>query len=356
MLFGPGGGATHLLYLCAALVKQGAEVTLLSRCAHRTTPVVKHHRDIPIRFVTTPFNENRNLYRLSTTWALFIWPFLLGRKSYDVLYTWEVSRFTQFLSRFVRPGGLILLQRIGEPMSAQSLPDPMMDIIDGLLVETPFQADAARQVLKQNTSIHALPLMGHCVSASARNGHLPSETFQIAFLGRYHPDKGIYRLLEIWPQLGIGRAQLHFYAWGEEREELKRRIIDLGLQDHVHVRDGYTTAEELSTIMGQTDLVVLPSETEGLPVVLLEAMAHGVPFVATDVGAVRSLAVNNPDVRVVALNNQAFKEGIEEMVQAIRRGLVRSDRLQAYYQERYGYENLSRQWTNALLSPEQVWI
>src|SRR5437588_261852 len=73
---------------------------------------------------------------------------------------------------------------------------------------------------------------------------------------------------------------------------------------------------ELSTILANVDLIVLPSETEGLPVVLLEALAHGVPFVASDVGAVRTLAEDNPDVRVVPLENDAFARAICEMVAA----------------------------------------
>ncbi len=356
MLFGPGGGATHLLHLCSALVKEGAEVTLVSRYAHRSTPLVQSHREIPIRFITTPFAQQRRCYRLSTVWALLVWPFRLGRKKYDLLYTWELSPFTRFLSRFVLPEGRIFLQRIGEPLAAGTSFDPTLEkLLDGLLVESPMQAEAARRGLKPSVSIMALPLIGHCFSAPGRNGHRPNEVFQITFLGRYHRDKGIYRLLEIWPSLKIGKAALNFHAWGPERDELRTSVYEQGLGKQVHLNGAYRTPEELSAILARTDLVVLPSETEGLPVVLLEAMAHGVPFVATDVGATRVLADQNPDVRVVPLDNRALTQAIEEMAGAIRSGLVRSDRLQAYYQSRYGYEKLSRRWTDALLHPEQDW-
>jgi glycosyltransferase involved in cell wall biosynthesis len=356
MLFGPGGGATHLLHLCKALVQEGAEITLLSRYAHESTPLVQLRDEIPIRFISTPFARNRRFYRLSTAWALLFWPLLLGGKKFDVLYTWELSPFTRFLSRFVLPEGRILLQRIGEPLEEGTVFDPALEsLLDGMLVETSMQAEAARRGLTQKTSVLTLPLIGHCISPPERNGHHPKEAFQITFLGRYHRDKGIYRLLEILPGLKIGKAELNFHAWGPEREQFKKSLCDLGLEDRVHVNDAYTTPEELSAILARTDLVVLPSETEGLPVVLLEAMAHGVPFVATDVGATRVLAEENPDVRVVPLDNRALGQAIEEMAGAIRCGSVRSDRLQAYYQSRYGYEKLSRRWIDALLRPEQVW-
>src|SRR6266404_2083685 len=97
MLFGAGGGATHLLYLCRVLVKEGSEITLVSRYADSNTPLLQCSQDIPIRIVTTPFSRSRRLYRLSTAWAMFVWPFVLGLRQYDVLYTWELSAFTRFL-------------------------------------------------------------------------------------------------------------------------------------------------------------------------------------------------------------------------------------------------------------------
>ncbi len=350
MLFGAGGGATHLLHLCRTLVKQGAEITLVCRYAHPSTPLLQAAHTIPIRVVVTPFSRNRRLYRFSTAWALLFWPFLLGRRNYDVLYTWELSSFTRFLSRFVRRGGACLLQKIGEPLAhALSNDDSLEGLLDGLMVETPIHAEAAERYLKRNVSVLSLPLIGHCFRPPERNGHCPGKVFRITFLGRYHSDKGIYRLLEIWPTLGIGEAELNFYAWGSDRDELQRCVVSLGLQDQIKLNDAYTTAEELTVILTNTDLVVLPSETEGFPVVLLEAMAHGVPFVATDVGAVQLLANENPDVRVVPLDNSKLKAAIEEMAVAIRSGLVNSKRLQAYYNSRYGYDLLTQKWAEALL-------
>jgi glycosyltransferase involved in cell wall biosynthesis len=356
MLFGPGGGETHLLHLCSLLTKQGAEITLLTRYAHESTPLLRLRREIPIRIVSTPFARNRRLYRLSTAWALLVWPALLGRKRYDLLYTWELSAFTRFLSFFVLPRGHIILQRIGEPLSEDfSLGAAQEGLLDGLVVETSIHAQAARRVLRRDIAILALPLIGHCVTPRASDEGPSKGMIRVAFLGRYHRDKGIYRLLEIWSRLNIAPARLNFYGWGSEYEQLSQMVQRLRLQRDVHLNGSYSTAEELSGILAVTDLVVLPSETEGLPVVLLEAMAHGVPFVATDVGAVRLLADQNPDVRVVPLDNHALKDAIEEIVQAIRSGRVQPRRLQAYYQARYGYEVLGRQWTEALLHAERTW-
>jgi glycosyltransferase involved in cell wall biosynthesis len=234
------------------------------------------------------------------------------------------------------------------------LSDQVRDVLDGLIVESPLQAEAARRVYKLDIPVAAIPHLGYYCAAPRREPGPVDEVLRVAFLGRYDRKKGIYRLLDMWPQLTIQPARLDFYGHGSERDQLVEAIRQRGLEGNVQVNGGWADASELAKIMSQTDLVVLPSKEEGLPVILLEAMAHGVPFVASDVGAVRTLAEDNPDVLVVPLDNGALKAAIEEMAAAIRTGRVQGDRLQDYHQARYSYEILSRQWIEALLYPEQL--
>lgn len=353
MLFGTGGGATHLLYLCSALAMQGVEVTLVSRHADPRTPVVRLSKNLPIRVITTPFAKDRRLYKLSTIWALIVWPILLRGRRYDLLYTWELSTFTRFLARFVRNEGHILLERAGEPLINNPAVDvSLRHLLNAVAVESTLQADAIRSLLESHTQILSLPLLGHC-DAEDRNRKSQENVFRITFLGRYHSDKGIYRLLEIWPSLDSGLLELEMYGWGPEYENLKNLVREQGLDSEIRLNGIYETGSELRDILGSTDLVVLPSEAEGLPVVLLEAMAHGVPFVATDVGAVRTLAEDNPDVRVVPLDNDCIKEAIREMVAAIRQGHVDGRRLQTYYRKRF--DGLAGKWIQAFVDPENSW-
>jgi hypothetical protein len=80
-----------------------------------------------------------------------------------------------------------------------------------------------------------------------------------------------------------------------------------------------------------------------------------VPFVATDVGAIRTLAQDNPDVSVVPLSDVALKLGIERMAYAIRSGQIDGRRLQQYHRQRYGYDLVASRWLQALLHPEEFW-
>lgn len=353
-LYGAGGTETHLLNLSELLVRHGADVTVVARYASSETPLVKFRRSIPVRFLRTPFAGNLRLFRLSTAWAIALWPFQLPLRHFDVLYTFQVSRFASFLARHVKVGGQLLWSIAGEPLSTAAKGYPNTSFLTGVIVETGMQAKAARSALSDNLPVAVIPLLGHVLKPPPRQPRLVHQ-IRVAFLGRFHRQKGVYRLLDLWSELDIQPARLDFYGHGEEGTALNREIQRRNLSPQVRVNGPWSKPEELRAILSETDLVVLPSETEGLPVVLLEAMAHGVPFVATDVGAVKTLAQDNPDVRVVALESEALKGAIQELAHNIRSGCIRGDRLQQYHQARYGYEALSERWLNALLHPERFW-
>ena len=353
-LYGAGGIETHLLNLCRLLAARGAEVTVAARIANPDTPLVRLRREIPIRLLTTPLARDPGQLRWSTSWAMAAWPLQLRSGSFDLLYTVELSRFARYLRRFVRRDGYMIGNRIGEPLGeSQRLDASCRPILDGFIVESELQAAPVRRS-SNGLRVAAIPLMAFVRDAPPRQPR-GSDGFRVAFLGRYFRAKGVYRLLDIWSGFAGRPARLDFYGQGTEREGLAREIGRRGLEASVHVHGGWSTSQELAAIMATTDLVVLPSETEGLPLVLLEAMAYGVPFVASDVGAIASLAENNPDVRVVPLDNVAFAQAVAEMESAIRQGNIVGSRLQDYYRARYGHERLARLWSQALLEPEQFW-
>ena len=85
--------------------------------------------------------------------------------------------------------------------------------------------------------------------------------------------------LEVW-LAGAGPAE----------EEVRRQVQRLALGDVVRFHGYVAHAEVLEWLgEGRVDLVVLPSNAEGLPVSLIEALAYGVPAVASDVGGVGEL-------------------------------------------------------------------
>lgn len=100
---------------------------------------------------------------------------------------------------------------------------------------------------------------------------------------------------------------------GPERRSLEQRAIQLGVASSVRFL-GAVANEELPTLMQAADALVLASESEGLPVVLMEAAAVGTPSVATNVGGSAEAVRMHPLGRLVEV---ADVEGLGEALAAV---------------------------------------
>lgn len=105
---------------------------------------------------------------------------------------------------------------------------------------------------------------------------------------RLAPQKGIDVLIEAMSRLGGSSGmRLDLFGDGPERARLRTKCIELGVADTVCFR-GWSN--DVIGELGEHDLLVLASRNEGMPYVVLEAMASGIPIIATDVpGTVEAL-------------------------------------------------------------------
>lgn len=348
-LRGAGGTETHVLRLARLLTEHGADVTVACRIRTPDAPLDWFRKEPVLRFITTPFSSKWP--RLAMAWALYFWPRLLP-SSLDVLYTWDMSRLVCRLARLVKPSGYVIANRAGAAPSDGRIAAPETErLLDAFITETNTQLAAYQTEVPRR----AIPLLVLPAKPSARKRTHGMDRLRVAYLGRYERPKGIFRMVDIWREAKPENAELSFYGIGPDRGELEAYIREQYLADETRVNDGWTTSEQQAAIFEKVDLVVLPSDSEGFPLVLLEALAHGVPFIASDVGGIRELAENNPDVAVVPLDNTVFARALCEMLSRIRSGAVSADRLKRYYAERYAPEKIAAQWRAALLEPEQFW-
>ena len=124
---------------------------------------------------------------------------------------------------------------------------------------------------------------------SLERNHAARATVPIGFIGRLDPVKRIPDLLHA-VRLLAGNVHLHIFGEGPERPKIESMIRELGLSDAVTVHGAIARPQEA---LRQISLLVLPSSAEGFGLVLIEAMAAGVPVVATDVAGIRDVVRNN---------------------------------------------------------------
>lgn len=114
---------------------------------------------------------------------------------------------------------------------------------------------------------------------------LPEDAFLFGFVGRLSEEKGVDDLLQALAGMSDERRTGHvlLVGGGPRRDTLERSVRALGLDGRVHFA-GFQP--DPSSWYSAMDAFVLPSLTEGTPMALLEAMAHGLPCIATSVGGV----------------------------------------------------------------------
>lgn len=108
----------------------------------------------------------------------------------------------------------------------------------------------------------------------------------LVFLGHLEAGKGCHDLLRAMRTIVASAPQARLLLCGDgQRDEARALIAALGLQDSVDL-PGWVDARERAALLDAATVFVLPSHAEGLPMSLLEAMAHGAPVVATAVGGI----------------------------------------------------------------------
>jgi glycosyltransferase involved in cell wall biosynthesis len=122
-----------------------------------------------------------------------------------------------------------------------------------------------------------------------------SRPFRLLFAGTFGARKGCHELLQAIALLRRQGLDCRLDMVGREEylgdeASLRAEVADLGLADAVHFL-GRRSSEELASLYLSSDAFCLPSHVEGLPLALIEAMAHGLPAVATPVGSVEDVVI-----------------------------------------------------------------
>ncbi len=181
-----------------------------------------------------------------------------------------------------------------------------------------------------NWTQKAAPVEGAGARLRAELG-LGAGTFLIGAAGRMIPEKGFDVLLEAFSRAGLADTALVLFGDGPERGALQARAGE-GV-----FFPGFRTS--LPVDLAGLDAFVLPSRREPFGLVLLEAMAAGLPVLATEAGGVPDILGAYPDCMVPPDDAEAMAAGLRRLRGASRRGwdlsafdpAGQAERIEAFY-------------------------
>lgn len=181
---------------------------------------------------------------------------------------------------------------------------------------------------------------GHNKAEARRSLGVPSDAYLIGTVGRLELQKGHIVLLQAMRELitECPEARALIVGGGSQEGRLRRLADDLGLSDRVIFAG---VRRDIPDVLSALDLFVLPSLWEGIPLALLEAMASGLPVVATRVGGVpeiisdRSIGIlidpGHPNQLVAAIMHcRDDRQSAARMAQAGRQWVEQRASIQTY--------------------------
>jgi glycosyltransferase involved in cell wall biosynthesis len=146
--------------------------------------------------------------------------------------------------------------------------------------------------------------------------HVPTRAWSppsLLFVGRVVYQKGLDLLLNALGEIKDLPWALNIVGDGPRVERLREQAIELGIGERVHFL-GWQTRAQLPATYACANIFVNPSRHEGMPNALLEAMASGLPALATRIAGNEELITEQTGLLVPAEDTQALREALRKLL------------------------------------------
>jgi glycosyltransferase involved in cell wall biosynthesis len=331
-----GGAETMIGNLAAALIERGMKTTILTACWEPHWPREIVHRSV--RVLRSPQPPQKIVGTLRYMAELTEW-LRRHRAEYDLVYVSQLKHdayvAVRASKRFRFP---VILRATGagetgdchwheigrcgyrirrqvRRADAVIAPSPAIEaelIAAGFAAERLVRLDSGVPIPEARTA--ARRMQAREVIGDSNPALSLDETTPLAvYAGRLHAAKGLTHLIDAWSR--VVRRQRDARLWlvgeGPEHAVLERQIHALRLAGRVALVGSFDNMEDL---LLAADVFVLPSFEEGLSIALLEAMAIGLPVIASDIPGNRRVVQDGVNGLLVrAGDSSALADAIERV-------------------------------------------
>jgi glycosyltransferase involved in cell wall biosynthesis len=331
-----GGGAEHfVLELCRESLKDNnADVTVLSLSA--ADEIAHKFREAGVKVISTSGSKSKRginafkgfrillkhqhmIVHAHMFHACIVASFArLFRPSLSIIFTLHNNYIPQFHRRF-----LLFLTR---PLRKADVIFPGMD-------RKWFQKSNAVAISN-----------GISVSRYSHQHIDKSPLFTCAFVGRLAEEKNPLFLVDLAKSLAPEhKFMIRVAGEGPQKKDLEQYIAEENLRDYFTIH-GYV--EDVAKLLAESHCLLLPSDWEGMPLVLLEAGAAGIPVIATPVGNIPSI-LNKENGYVGDIKK--FRPMITEVMDNYGDALIKARRLMHKVLDQYNIEKVYGEYRQVYL-------
>lgn len=216
--------------------------------------------------------------------------------------------------------------------------------------------DSVRSAVRPLPCIGILPCFSNLVGERFTcRSMMPAQNEPIRFgsFGRLAENKGLIQMVTAFCSTECySDSELHIYGNGPMLNRLVALKSDVDTKGKVVIHGAYHDDEQLASIMSSMHGMVIASQfKEGLPLVILEAMSVGLPFLATNVCGLPDAASGNADCVLCNPDEGSIRAGFESLYSGLRLGNFDNTRLCSFYRKKFHSSVVKEQWRNFLRSP-----
>lgn len=137
-------------------------------------------------------------------------------------------------------------------------------------------------------------------------------TIHLVTTGRLIPGKHFDMLIQAIANITTLPLELSIIGNGSEKDRLQKLTKKLHLEEQVHLL-GHKSKKEIVTCLQSSDIFVLPSQSETFGVAYIEALACGLPIIATDCGGPRDIVTSSNGLLIPINDQHALEQAIIQM-------------------------------------------
>lgn len=298
-LHGAGGAERQILMLSNFLAENGNEVHLVILNEFNTRYTISDH---VIRHDLS-YKEHGRL-RIFKRWRLLYETLKQIKPDVTINYNFQSVYFEAVMPKKV--SGKIVYSERGDPYDKEY--SGLLGILRTLSFKRTdgfvFQSEGARDYFSERVRKRSVVIHNPVSIPTERYPEQVVREKKIVNVGRLHPQKNQKLLLEAFAEVhqSFPDYKLEIYGDGKLQDDLNKHIESLGLRECATI---YPSRKDIWDYIYNASLFVLTSDYEGMPNVLMEAMALGVPCISTDCrpGGARTLIEEGENGYIVQLRD-----------------------------------------------------
>jgi glycosyltransferase involved in cell wall biosynthesis len=191
----------------------------------------------------------------------------------------------------------VLYQELGTPHYLPELENhyqwlaKVVPLCSEMAALSPLLAQQWGERLLSSHPVSVLPLLVEDTLFADARPPQPTASMTFGFAARLESGKGPMNLIEAFARvrLELTNISLKMAGAGPQQDAVKARARALGVLNACDFPGAYISPETRSAFMQGLDVFVLPTLAEGTPNSIIEAMAHGLPVIASEVGGIPDL-------------------------------------------------------------------